>query len=728
MNYFNIAGLKSKISLYRIDIYALSGYAVLSILLTYPVAFSPDKIPGYGGDSYQFIWFFWWFKKALFTHLNPFFTPMLYYPSGVSLVFSTVTPFNSVLSIPLQLLFGLNPANNLIWLSTFILSGFGGFLVVRYLTGDIRAAFISGLIYSFSPYHFAHALGHMNLVSIQWIPFYIIYLIKTVREEKIKNALIAGIFLFLTAACDYYYLLYLSIFTLIFIVFSLWMDSANILRMDTIKRISIMGITFVIVFSPLLYLLIREMAQSGSAYMYTGGFVEYSADLLAFLIPAPFHPVFGEFVRPVYGNFTGNIAESTIFLGYTCLLLAAIALFNARGKEIRFWVISFILFLILSLGPVLHLYGIFTLNVLNHATYIPLPYTLLMNIPVFSIARVPSRWNVLVMFSLAVLAGYGLCILFSKLKHSSSERIASGNIVALLIAVLILFEFAAVPFPMTNPQIPNIYYQMREDGTDYAILELPLTTLDSKYMYYQIVHQKYLVNGYVSRTPEYATEFIHSTTFISQLCRELSSSIPENDILDENLSEVGSSVLRYYNIKYVLLHQNFMSEEEFNHFNLLLRGDPGLSATMDPNHGLVIYHVKDGPIKPFITLDSGWHDLENWSGTPGRWMKDDATILVYSDKHYDGLLQFRTYSFYQMHTLEILVRDHIVSEVTIPTSFVSIEVPVTLEEGENLIQFHVLEGGTRPSDIQDLGSTDKRSMSLGMQHVAIIPLKEETPC
>jgi len=330
-----IQKLGSQFSNYKIQILALISYSILTIIFTYPVAFSiTDQVPG-GGDAFQFLWFFWWFKVAILSLLNPFFSPMIFHPSGVSLVFSTVTPFNSILSIPLQFAFGLVSAYNLIWIFTFIMSGFGTFLLIRYLTGDNRAAFISGLIFMFCPYHFAHALGHMNLISMEWIPFYVLFLIKTMREEEpIKNSVYAGIFLFLIAACDYYYLLYLVTFTALLLLFYLWNDSATLLSKTTLKRIGVMVITFGVPFSLLIYPLLRELVFSGSGYMYAGGFTTYSADLLGFFIPAQFHPVFGKFVEPIYQNFTGGIPENTTFAGYTVLFLSMIAVLKIKTKKL----------------------------------------------------------------------------------------------------------------------------------------------------------------------------------------------------------------------------------------------------------------------------------------------------------------------------------------------------------------------------------------------------------
>ena len=56
------------------------------------------------------------------------------------------------------------------------------------------AAFLAGIIYAFASNRAIYAaLGHYDLVTTQWLPFYALYLLKTLREPKLKNAVLAGL-------------------------------------------------------------------------------------------------------------------------------------------------------------------------------------------------------------------------------------------------------------------------------------------------------------------------------------------------------------------------------------------------------------------------------------------------------------------------------------------------------------------------------------------------------
>ena len=59
---------------------------------------------------------------------------------------------------------------NLVFLSTFVLSGLGMFLFARELTGRRAGAFVAGLAYAFAPYRIA-SLPHLQVLSSAWMPF-----------------------------------------------------------------------------------------------------------------------------------------------------------------------------------------------------------------------------------------------------------------------------------------------------------------------------------------------------------------------------------------------------------------------------------------------------------------------------------------------------------------------------------------------------------------------------
>ena len=93
-------------------------YTLLTGAMTWPLATQlTSAIPGDSFDGWQNYWNLWWIKVALVERIqNPFFTDLLYAPTGVGLYFHTLNPFNGVVTLPVQLSVGLMPAYNLgVW-------------------------------------------------------------------------------------------------------------------------------------------------------------------------------------------------------------------------------------------------------------------------------------------------------------------------------------------------------------------------------------------------------------------------------------------------------------------------------------------------------------------------------------------------------------------------------------------------------------------------------------
>jgi len=119
-------------------------------------------------------------------------------------------------------------------------------------------------------------------------------------------------------------------------------------------------------------------------------------------------------------------------------------------------------------------------------------------------------------------------------------------------------------------------------------------------------------------------------------------------------------------------------------------------------------------------LAEGWHGLEDWGGTPARWMENDAVLLIESEESRTAELSFKAASFNRPRTLEIYLGDALeIREVINASEFAAIKIPVLLKEGTNIIRFHVPEGCRRPCDISELKSTDGRCLSLAFQEIKV---------
>jgi hypothetical protein len=207
-----------------------------------------------------------------------------------------------------------------------------------------------------------------------------------------------------------------------------------------------------------------------------------------------------------------------------------------------------------------------------------LPYFILQHIPIFSLARVPSRWVVLLMLSLSILSGFGLKFILESLKNKSFCKLDSRSILTLVVSIIILFEFLAIPYPMGSTKVPSFYQNIGKDTEDFALLEFPVIWY-AEPLYYQTSHEKKLVGGYVSRLSEDNLKFIKSTPLISQLFNR------------QNLTEGGITALNYYNIRYIILHVDALKPDEYNYYNASLKRILRENPMVYHNDNLVVFKI-----------------------------------------------------------------------------------------------------------------------------------------
>jgi len=136
--------------------------------------------------------------------------------------------------------------------------------------------------------------------------------------------------------------------------------------------------------------------------------ITYSTDLLSFFLPSISHSLFGDLVRPIYNNFSGNATEHTTFIGYTILILTVLVFLRLRKEDLpRFWLLTAMLFSLFSLGPILSINGITKFTVFD--VVIPLPHLILYHlVPFLENCRTTGRFFVVAALAFAVVAGYGI--------------------------------------------------------------------------------------------------------------------------------------------------------------------------------------------------------------------------------------------------------------------------------------------------------------------------------
>jgi len=612
---------KSKIQ----NLYVLTAYFLLTTLMTWPtILHLTDGIPGDGFDGWQNYWNLWWVKQALLVEsTNPFFTSYLDAPNGVSLLFHTLNIFNGLWTLPVQLNFGLAVAYNSVVFFSFVLAGYGGYLLSLYTLSRLfpsgrglrMAAFVGGLVFTMSPFHMAHLLGHMQVFSMIWPAFYILWLLRilepwrTPRDDVSpylwRNTAISALFLILSSLVAWYHTLYLFIFTGTVLLWTIWQRrrplSASALQ--PLWVVLAIGVSFGIFLSPLLLPMIR--AASARPDLETGLVqnITLSADLLAFITPSELHPLWGQWAKDIADNFSSTTSERLIFAGFVPLALATFIIIRAWSSLIvRFWALMTAIFFVISLGPFLHIGG----KILAIGDWqIPMPYLLLYHtVPFIDLTRSLSRYDSMIMLSLGVLVATALAQL--QLTISKYQLPITNYQLPILATVLILFEFLPIPYPISKIDTPQFYFDISHQPEDYTIAELPMNWDRPTPLLHQTTHGKRLLTAYTSRSNPLE---LASRTPVLQHWRNLGP-----DIIDQPLQQIAPTIFFDFNLRYIVLDYWQMPpgpERESTERWVAAALPPGTTPIYDDGRLKVYQTPSKEATYPYLSLGDGWNKRED---------------------------------------------------------------------------------------------------------------------
>ena len=317
--------------------------------------------------------------------------------------------------------------------------------------------------------------------------------------------------------------------------------------------------------------------------------------------------------------------------------------------------------------------------------------------------------------------------------------IKSGN-KKIIILIAILFIVLALSYLYNSKdiiEIPNVYKQLNEDKEDYAIIEIPFTSpLFHAILYYDKQLNKEVIWHHPSQKIPYKTYLLKKIFFAEDNNDEKVVS----DVITQDPQKIGISVLNYYNIKKVLLHnrwygshldwkilsaptssynyskyENWYGNEHYNKTKNFL--DIQLIKSYEDEE-IIVYDVPEEKDKqPFIIIDKGLYWLEfDDKGKKFGWIGDKASIKVMSPKKISVDLKFDTFNFYEPKTLEIYQNKRFIGDHKIAGNS-NISIKLTLNEGENHIKFRTREKCKKPSKVSE--SRDKRCLSLALMNLSL---------
>lgn len=590
-------------------------FAVAAVVQTWPLAkHSDDSITTwwfFPYDAWAFLWNMWWVKYALVDlQTNPFQTDYLLYPQGSDLYLHPLTFINGLMSLPLQLLTGnLILSWNLLALLCFVLSGLGAYALCYRVTRNHFSGVLAGYVFAFAPFILMRFGGHWNVFATWPIPLLMLFLLRFRESGRLRDAAAAGVCWAILTLNWLEFATDAAIFLALF--FSYWLITYMLARdrehiVILLRGAAVIIVVWFVISSPMLIPAIQDV-RSGD-YFLPAGEEQFSGDLASFVSPSP---LWGPGTTPAISDQTPEHLppdgiELTAYLGILPLLLAGASLLLVRRSPhlVLIWLLAFLIFAILSLGPYLYINDTKHLSVLGIPLTVPLPYQLYEKLPLLGERRVPARMIVFAIMALAVLAGIGLDLLMGWLRPRSRLFAVAIAVVAISLVAL---EYWNPPVYLTHLATPEALKEIAREPGDFAVLHAPAgrrngwtfngdATGAALVDYYQTVHEKPSPGGYISRVKSDGFDWLVQQPGLHYLGCPSCPEPPSGDDLDR---QKVRKVFEENRIKYVIVHRlgpegnpiAYVGEREIQNMDSYLRDVVGFTQTYS-DEAITIY--RDG--------------------------------------------------------------------------------------------------------------------------------------
>lgn len=317
---------------------AVAAYTLLALAATWPLGAGLARDVAWDlGDSLLNMWILAWDCEQLLAilggdvgRLATFFDANIFHPAPLTLAFSEHLLPQALQVLPIYAVTG-NPilCYNLLFLSTFVLSAAGAWLLVRDLTGSRLAALAAGLLYAWAPYRLAQS-PHLQVLSAQWMPFALYWMRRYLADPTHRRPLLLSTLAFVAQglSCGYY-LFYFAPFLATFALWEVarharWRDRR--VWMDLTGAALLAGALTVPLLLP--YLAARDLFRQQRSLPEVASL---SADIHAYATALVDQPLWGSRLQAF------PRAEGELFPGVATLLLAAIGLVagGARAGSAR---------------------------------------------------------------------------------------------------------------------------------------------------------------------------------------------------------------------------------------------------------------------------------------------------------------------------------------------------------------------------------------------------------
>lgn len=458
-----------------------------------------------GSDCGQMVWNIWHVNESISSGRNPYFTDQVYFPVGANLAHHTLAAGFFPVTFLVKLFSGGDArypiyAYRIIALLCFTLILYFSLLFLREVGMSRWAAATAAVAYSFSHFYMAHVM-HINHLAGFLIPLTALVAVRVYRSSAGKRsaggnlillALVAGVSVYFTEFSLYIYMAA----ALFLLALSPYADERERIR----ARLRQAGALNLVVAVALFVLLVAPFAINlARDKVFKPPPKEssiWSGNLAGFVIPDPeWTPVYGRLFSSLNKQVTVGVSGFEMFLGFALMVFAVVGVARVRNRYVRVSAALAAVFLVLSLGA--------TLKVFGTETHFPLPYALLMRVPPFDSGRTPVRFIVMGLFLLMIVAAAGIVWLQNTIAARQGARWSHA-----VMALMFLWATAEVyqPIARQRPFTPPSQLAKMAPG---PVIDLPLLAYDGYGSLLQVFHHQPIATGYLARISQ--TQLDHAT-------------------------------------------------------------------------------------------------------------------------------------------------------------------------------------------------------------------------
>jgi hypothetical protein len=511
----------------------LAFFALLTIVFTWPLASRAGTHTTPHPDAYGHLWGLTWVLHQGLANPLKLYDSNMYYPQQFSLAYTETLFPQALLALPVRLL-GASDLLTYNWalLLTFPLSGWGAYLLGKELSGRVSGGLIAGIGFAFNAFRWSHII-HLGVLSVEFFPFVILFLLRSLRRPSLSNLSFLYASALAQALSSGYYTVLLG-----FAALGVLASTVPAWSLRSLGRVAaaftVMALTLFALTWP--YLVIRKRAPGASRSL--GQVMAWSARPSSYLDPGSLEPA-GLLTPASWLNaHVAREGREVLYPGALILLLAPVGLFAGRRAPETWTALAVAgVGFLLSIGPFPTMLG----------REFPGPFLLLRRLPLVDMIRVPSRFGVLTILGLDLLAAIGLGALLRMRSRAVRITLACGAFTLLLVDL----------YPVWLPELVQPLPPARRTAAWLAnaprgpVLELPTTrhvvdSHDSLYLVWSTQHWQKMVNGYGS--------------FAAQKAEDVAG------VGNAFPAPVAVRKLQASRVRYVVVHLGFFTPDRRRHF------------------------------------------------------------------------------------------------------------------------------------------------------------------